>query len=551
MMDPALFPVAADAINPAPDTQPVGGALMSPDALPDLGRGCVIGVIDDAIPFAHERLRLPGPLSRVAAIWVQDARHDPQGPGRDLPCGIELRGTAITGWLKQLTHGTIPTEDTLYRMAGAVSMNRATTHSGAFAGGHGAAVSLLAAGFAPADPAARDHPLIGVTLAPGIIADASGTVATDALIAAVLFVITRARLLCRQIEAQHGLAHGQVRLPVVLNLSLGLTAGPRDGSSLIEQVLDGISDHCADDLGPVHVVLPTGNHRLARMRGTMRPGGHLGWHLPPDDRTPTPLEVWGPVLTHPPSTPMQLGLTPPGGAEALTAFVTPDQVTHLTDAQGRDLARAYYHVARPDGGWRECITVIVSPTCPDRPGAVWAPPGRWRLRLAQGAPGDHAVSVQRDDVLRGYPREARQSWLADATHQPGDQPPLCDALAWVQQADTVNAYATGRRCLRVGAVDGRGRAQPYASLIGPAEGGDLLVTVEQSACLPGMPVRGRSSGGFGQMGGSSMAAPQATRWLAGQLAGGAHAPDRAAIRVLAGGQPDGPPPVLPLGARPG
>jgi len=64
------------------------GPLMAAGALPDPDRGCIIAVIDDAIPFAHQHLRLPGALSRVASLWVQDARVDPDGPGRDLPWGI-------------------------------------------------------------------------------------------------------------------------------------------------------------------------------------------------------------------------------------------------------------------------------------------------------------------------------------------------------------------------------------------------------------------------------------------------------------------------------
>ncbi|MDN5569446.1 MAG: hypothetical protein L0G27_11995, partial [Paracoccus sp. (in: a-proteobacteria)] len=296
-----------DAINPAP--RPLDGAditdpllaYLDDDALPDPKTGCIIGVIDDAIPFAHERLRLSPVTSRVASLWVQDARFDPDGPGCDLPSGIELRGAQISGWLRMLRDRTIPTEDSIYRRAGVVDMTRATTHAAAFAAGHGAAVALLAAGFEANARKARNHPLIGVNLAPRVIADSTGGLAPKVLVASVIFIITRARRLCRLIETRRGLPANSVRLPVVLNISLGLTAGPRDGSSVIERLLDAVADHKADDLGPVHVVLPSGNHRMARLRATMQPGGTLGWQVPPDDQTVTPLEIWGPVLTPLPS----------------------------------------------------------------------------------------------------------------------------------------------------------------------------------------------------------------------------------------------------------
>ncbi len=43
----------------------------------------------------------------------------------------------------------------------------------------------------------------------------------------------------------------------------------------------------------------------------------------------------------------------------------------------------------PDG-WRECMTLIMAPTCPAAADDSWAPPGRWGLALVQGD-GDHAV----------------------------------------------------------------------------------------------------------------------------------------------------------------
>ena len=297
-----------------------------------------------------------------------------------------------------------------------------------------------------------------MNLAPKVIDYSPGGLAPQVLVASVLFVITRARRLFCLIETRRGLACNSVRLPVVLNNSLSLTAGPHDGTSVIKRLLDQIADHQANDLGPVHIVLPSGNHRMARLRGTLQAGGTLGWQVPPDDRTLTPLEIWGPVLQTPPDKPLQIGLAGPGFGPAWTAFTAAGQVTHLQDGDGHDMARAYHGTsALPGGGYRQAVTVVLQPSCPDKPGEALIKPGLWHLSLpADAAPGLHDVSLQRDEVLRGFPREARQGRLydphyRDRTDRTVDHDPDSRAFGHVQRAATVNVYATGRRTLRAGA----------------------------------------------------------------------------------------------------
>ncbi|MBU2957226.1 hypothetical protein [Paracoccus sp. C2R09] len=565
-MTAALFApglvVLPDAVNPSPRAIPVldpAHLLMDAADLPDPEGGCITGVIDDAIPFAHERFRVGDRRSRVASLWAMDAAHDPAGPGRDLPAGIELRGARISHWLRDLAQGRIATEDGIYRAAGIVDMNRQTTHSAAFAAGHGAAVSLLAAGMAPDDPRGRNIPLIGVNLPPRILADTTGTLAPGVMIAAVLFVLTRARRLCRQVESHRGLPANSVRLPVVLNISLGLTAGPRDGSSLIERFLDAVSGHVAPDLGPVRIVLPSGNHRMARLRATLPVGRRLEWNLPPDDRTVTPLEIWGPVLAAPPASPMQITLDGPGMIARTTGFTAHGQVARLHDNRGDVIARAYCTLTAQVGpGWRECVTVILDPTCPERPGDPWLTAGQWGISIAPGSsPGDYALSLQRDDVLRGFPREARQSRLVDPAYhelRPDGFPIPFDPVggaAAVQRSDTINAYATGSRTLRAGVVDHQfDRCVIYNSLIDREIGGDVMVRIDSAPFDDGMIVRGRGSGSFAIMSGSSLAAPWVSRWLAGRMAAGARPGTRQEMIALAMADGTGHPPILPGPGRP-
>lgn len=521
--------LAADAVNPDPQmaddedlTDPSFGYLLD-DALPDPSSGCIVGVIDDAIPFAHEQLRLAGGASRVAGIWVQDARSLHNGVGADLPSGLELRGIAISNWNAKAQAKQIPGEDAIYRLTGVLDMTRETTHSTAFATGHGAAVAMLAAGYPADDPQAQDHPVIAVNLPPRIIADSMGSLSPIAILQAFLFIISRARRLCRFIERRQGLLAGTVKLPLVINLSFGVTAGARDGCSLLELFMDAISGDVWPDLGPVRIVLPAGNHRLARLHAILSSGDDLGWRLPPDDRTVTPIEIWGPSRSSLVGQGMQVTLRPVGHPALTTAFTGPGQLTLLQDDRGRELARAYSQ-RRPmgSGKWRDGITVIIMPTCPERLGEPFAPPGEWRIGIAPGSvAGAYAVSVQRDEVIRGYPREARQSWLYDPCYQvydPAGRIVETDVenlpASKVQRNGTINAYAGGRRTLTAGAIDQfRHRLMPYSSLSSTGQAGDRAVPVDRSRGEPGMIARGRGSGSFGLMSGTSMAAPQLTRWL--------------------------------------
>lgn len=521
------------------------------DGLPLTDDACIIAVIDDAIPFVHQQFTLPGNRSRVASVWLQDARHRSK-VGTDLPTGAEWRGAELSQMLSDMANGRIADEDAIYRRTGAVDMTRPAPPSGAFATGHGAAVAPLAAGFDPAPEQGRNHPLIAVCLPPRITADSMGVLAPVPILTGIMFIISRACGLCRFIEKQHELQENSVELPVVINLSLGLTAGPRDGSSPLERFMDAVSAHKVKGLGRIHFVLPSGNHRQGRLRARLKPGQQVGWRLPPDDPTINAIECWGPRRSGSPAGGLKITVTAPGLAPATTAFTAPRQFSVLTGPNGTEIARAYYTpTVFPDGTHRDGIVVIAIPTCPERLGEPFAPPGEWQVGIAQNMPeGDYDLSAQRDEVIRGFRKAARQSWFHDLDYRAYDQagrPILTDqengGNPKVIRADTVNTYATGEWPLRAGAVYRQTRAATiYCSLLPDGQPGDCLAPVDTSVNHSSMIVRGRDSGGFTLTSGTSMAAPQLARWLAGQLAGGQRPDSRAAIRALAT-QPGSPDPT--------
>lgn len=518
--------------------------LLADAAIPeDPSRATIIGVIDDAIPFAHEMLRIADGHSRVAAIWAQDARPTPDS---DLPFGREWQGPGIDTLLTRLRDGTLPDEDALYRAAGVLDYGRGLRASAGYAGGHGAAVAMLAAGFSNTDPAGRDHPVIAVSLPSALTEDSMGTSAPPYILAAILFVVLRARQLGRHIEHRRGLAPGSLRMPVVINISYGLTAGPRDGSTLLEQVMDALSRSGPRDLGPVRFVLPMGNHRQAMLCGSLRPGQAVSWRLQPGDQTDSAVEIWGPRLNTPPARPFVLRLAAPGLPPAATRFTREGQISILRDSAEAEIARAYYLIQRlPDGlGWREGITVIAMPTSPEGRADPWAPPGDWTVQIDAAARiGDYEISVQRDEAVPGYPREARQStlicpdyriWRENGTMWRNDPP---DALSVVRRRGTLNAYGGGAESLRAGAAEGyqplretrRTDGSIYSGLHREGGNGDVQAVADRSPASGGIAVAGRDSGSVLTSAGTSVAAPQLARWLAQEMAAGFRPASRAEV----------------------
>lgn len=513
-------------------------AYLTDGALPlDPSRAAILAVIDDALPFAHQRLRV-GPHPRVASVWFQDAPPDPASPvGGDLPFGRELRGGQIARLVARLEQGSLADEEALYRAAGVLDPRRRSPQRLAHAAGHGAAIGGLAAGFGRTEAGlARNLPIIAVCLPPHVVRDTLGTAAPFYIMLAILHVVHRARRLCRVLERRRGLPAGAVRLPVVVNLSFGLTAGPKDGSSDLERLMDAVSAATAPDLGPVRFVVANGNHRLSRVRARIvaNPDEPLAWLVRPDDGTPSYLELWGPARDGeaPPASPMQIECRLPGAAKAVTTtFATHGSYQTLT-AGGREVARAYLQHRTFEGHGREVVTLVALPTRPERLGDPYGVPGCWRVRPLSPLGGDVDAFVQRDDSLPGFgAQRGRQSRLLDPAAPALDavgRPQLRDPPGrthGVLRTGTINAFGTGREVIRVGGGFAEGGAVlPSSGLAmdGDADEaeGDIVAPAAFSAGHPDLRVMGTRSGSWSQAVGTSMAAALVSRELALAFAAG-------------------------------
>lgn len=554
---PRLVPADAlpDADAPAAEDGPFLHPAMRPD--PDQG-AAIVAVIDHAIPYAHPLLFGPEGHSRVAAAWLMEAPATETRP--DIPFGVELRGPQIDALC------CTDDPDAPYRRIGLMRPGRCMAM--AAAASHGAAVIALAAGQDPRSAAARRHPVLAVSLPRAALAETSGSVAALFLQAAILFVLARARSLA-QVIARGRSVPGQV--PMVVNLSLGITAGGDDGSGPLPRLLDRIASAFHDGtgpLGPVRFVLPTGNHRHDRLRGSLHPDTSIGWHIPPADPTANAAEIWtrpgqGPDAA--PVGPPRVTVTTPAGAR-LAVPLRAEGAGWIRDRAGRPLLRCV--LQRREGG-RFCMTLIVPPTEAIRPHAGQAQvvtrwnappqdgstadgaqraapaapdpvlrcaaglPGRWTIALDDDSPGPCDIALHRDDRPAGLRGQGRQSRLVLPGHAarrddgrwPGPDGDPTTGRAVILRNGTANTYGSGVHQLRVGASLARPGADvaAYCGLLADGRPGDMTAPADRSASRPGMILPGRSERMRQRLSGTSLAAPQVTRWLAAALAAG-HCP---------------------------
>ncbi|WP_134681364.1 hypothetical protein [Paracoccus ravus] len=527
--------------------------LLSPQALPDdPAHMAIIAVIDHAIPIAHRLLTLSSGHSRIASAWLMDAPRMVRR--RDIPFGQEYRGAEIDK-LRQIGSAAPLDEDSFYREIGLLDPegpNRWLMR----AASHGAGVTCTAAGYLPGDGTARQRPVLAVALPDWAIAATSGAAMPQLIQTALYFILSRARILSRQIAAAQG--KKGLRPPLVINISMGVTAGPRDGHSPLERLLDEICNAKFPDLGQVHVVLASGNTRQQQLHAVLAQGKRIAWRLLPDDLTPSELQVWTSPL--PPGSPaVKLALKLPGMAETQTAFHAPiqpgTQQARLRDANGQEIARLVLRAVERGAQLRQCLSIVVPATVVDRMDAPRTAAGTWHLRLVEGSPEPCDLVIQRDDSLIGFPRAGRQSRLIEKGYSaraqngqwlgPDARPPDFK----IRRDGTLNSYGWGGAQLRCGsAYRSLGGDPGYGSLLETGLGGDIDAPSDRGPALMGMLAPGNRGRAMQAIGGTSIAAPRLTRWLGDELARGTALPDRTA--VIAAARAAGPARDVPCVAPP-
>ena len=337
--------------------------------------------------------------------------------------------------------------------------------------------------------------------------------------------------------ADRWVEEGQVkRAPLVINISYGILAGPKDGSGLIEAEIARLVAARNGEGVPTVVVLPSGNgfRDNCRARMTLAPAtrGEVTLRLLPDDQSVSFVEIWLTGLDR-----MRLAITPPQGTKFDRLIQNIDAVFDWQGNLGAGLmqtmARIYVrpYPAQPGAAQgRTRVTIAFLPSQNHEVPHQVVPAGAYLFHLTNGGdtPVHAVIETQRDETPPSFPTWGRQAYLDDAMAHGWDSQmadysdPTPESA--VERAGTLSAYATALTpgVVVVGAAfdrDAIAQAALY-SAAGPNPGRarpDVSAVAEETRAHPGVMAAATYSGGTTLFSGTSNAAPQVTRVLVDAL----------------------------------
>lgn len=494
---------------------------------PVAGGSPLIGIIDYGIGFANERFRTSDPFGRprVRALWVQ--RLEESDDSGNVAIGRRYDSNAleeaVCGHEDRYVYQSLGLLDFGPRAYGDAtpaylapdrrnSLSQRVTH--------GTHVLDLAAGEQPGTQDNDD--ILAVELPPEAAADTSGVT----MASYVLQGLRQLMLWADTIDREPGATSDR---PLIVNFSFGITAGPKDGGSTFEKIVEMLISSRPNTF----VMLPAGNHKRGRLTANVdvlpeRPQV-LEWLIRPDDRTPSFVEIWSQPVGGD-CLPYAIKLTAPGG-ECLIAPMTGGEACELQPADATAPWAAVYTDRDPETHrWR--VFLAVGPTADYEDHRVVAPMGSWKITFESTSrrPVCAWVFVQRDETPIDFYRDGRQSTL--------DHP---DAYEWdesflsysrlgsdgpLTEKTSLTAIGTGasdRRKVIGGAVnESLETAAPY-SASGPVvcrDGPNYSAIVDMGWAHRGVLASGTLSGTTAILSGTSVAAPQAARAEANKEAKG-------------------------------
>ncbi|MGI9394938.1 MAG: hypothetical protein ACR2OY_09855 [Boseongicola sp.] len=526
-----------------PSTDPRIELTWMPD--PD---SAIVGVIDSAIALAHARTRRIDNGTRFLSTWLQagDWR-----AGASVPFGRELFRTEIDRLMWRATVGGEIDEGLFDRAAGLTQFAHMRGDRRLEANGtHGTHVTDLCAGFdlsqSEFDEPRRRLPLIGVGLPPRSCIGASGNFLEFFAIHAIDYILDRSD----RIWAACG--YGEGSFPVVINLSYGLQAGPKDGQMLIEKVIRQATARAEQENRIIRIVLPVGNDLLsegaAELDLSAGVSQSLFWRLKPEDHTPNYAEIWSDVLKGPykPGSPhpQSVKLAPPAGPKGPPGPGKDGQIATLTESNDptTPLARIYCRVAddAPLLSGKPTLHRMVYVLC-TRPTlnserTQMTPAGSWTIEVEPSGKGS-AIAwayVQSDQSLTHGSETGLVSTFAHPDFQTYDEfgrlidaysyttPPVqTDTSPPIRRLGTMNAIGHNDAARVIGSYRmSDGKPSIFSSAADPmnAVGGraapSALLPGENGAARFGLLAAGSKSGSAVAMAGTSFSTALATRRIA-------------------------------------
>lgn len=408
------------------------GWAPDPDELPQIGDDTVIvGVVDRAIALAHNRLRMADGGTRVLAAWQQNGARSGTASARDgvglhpwLPFGTELYQADIDQLIAKHTCPGGAFDETSFNVnAGLLDLSHARA-SRQLAGrvAHGAHVMDLAAGH---DPTAADEEtlrrtrLIAVTLPDRTTIHASGAY----LSYYALYAIYRITALADAIWAKNHPneledAPGPRGYPIVMNMSFGVQAGPKDMTGLFDRQLAALREiRARKGFRPFELVIPVGNDNLERVRASyaLDPGAGrtMCWSVMPEDQSSNFLDIRAARV---PAGQIKRGGRVPvkiavraAGERARARAGKRDHVSTLGNN-----ARIYCAVRDIGEGFVEVhYLVCLAPTIRNDLPCVTSAPGAWEIEIENAADVelDIEMTVQSDQSRLPASKTGRRSYL--------------------------------------------------------------------------------------------------------------------------------------------
>lgn len=521
------YSIAGQPLHPAlnsiqlsawPQQKPLPQPAPAPQPLPSQRNAeVVVAVIDDGIAFAHDCFRDENGKTRIQAFWNQDSQ-------------FWLDAAYINDCLANRRFGALVDEDGIYASEGLDEFSTDAHKRVARRRSHGTHVLNLATAL-PHASTSSSRPILAVQFPATVAADTSGNQLAPYLDVALAFIEAR--------MAKIGDSNGK-QPPLVVNLSYGMAGGPHDGTHLIEERIDEFIRLREDAGHRTEVVIAAGNMRLTRGRVSIPLGADVQkicWRIQPDDRTSSALEAWVP-----PGHQICVRVKSPTGS-TFTPWV----------GEGGEYPSPYAsapcmidYTTKATTSGRRAVTFHVLPTSPLEPLSAdeTAPAGVWTLEIKAIGDVPFVVDayVQRDDTPLGYRRRGRQSYIEDSNYDRFDRltgaPIELDRAqktkSMMARAGTLNAISTGPRTLAVGGCRRQDGCSARYSSLGAAANRPcptVAAVSDDSLVRHGVLAAGARSGSTTAMNGTSVAAPQLTRWIADVFA--ALGPvDAATLRAL-------------------
>lgn len=514
----------------------------------------VLGTLEDSGPFAHAALLNHVDMTtRVVSIWDQssrkkDGKNDPRRkqwrPAYRFSYGQQFSQSQMNSQLEKHRDGPEIDEEAVYEDPD-VDMPELLTRVS-----HGAAVLSLMAGAGLATPRMPQYPD-----ADGQMKWSDGGAGADPEPASVAPIVV-VHLPTEQtavysgrwfaVNALDGLHYivDQARKltapdsppPLVVNVSYGAIAGPHDGSGMLESAIDELTDLYKQAGGEMAVVLAAGNtngclrdvdddfryvpsgiHAKANIAPKLPKTFNL--YIPPDKQFETYVEIWFSRIVEygNEASKVSITVTPPIG-EPWRPVVCRDT---LFWPEGEETqAGLLFYPKVPQGKDRSMALLVVAATQVSS-SYVSAPVGVWKIDIAYEEEAQTAVAldveawIERDDTTTG----ARRPQSARFVVAEGD-----DDAVRPSDDNTLASIATGKSTFIAGSLVDCGAdtdkvVAPYSASGDPdVKTPDFSAVTDCGYALRSIRVSGSQSGMVVRANGTSMAAPQAARWLAKQFA---------------------------------